>query len=56
MLEDRSGRMLEYVKKNVDDMLESMSENMSNRMLEDGSHGSQGKCLWVMLHKTDNLL
>ena len=31
-----------------------MSENMSDRMSEDVCYGSQGKCLWVMLHKTDN--
>ena len=30
-----------------------MSENMSDRMSEDVCYGSQGKCLWVMLHKTD---
>ena len=27
---------------------------MSDRMTEDVCYGSQGKCLWVMLHKTKN--
>ena len=44
---DMSGRMSE-------DMSERMSENMVDRMSEDVCYGSQGKCLWVMLHKTNN--
>ena len=31
-----------------------MSEKMSDRMSEDVCCGSQGKCLWVMLQKTNN--
>ena len=29
-------------------------KKMSDRMTEDVCYGSQGKCLWVMLHKTKN--
>ena len=47
MAKDMSERMSE-------DMSERMSENMSDRMSEDVCYGSQGKCLWVMLHKTNN--
>ena len=37
-----------------EDMSERMSENMSDRMSEYVCYGLQGKCLWVILHKTDN--
>ena len=36
------------------DMSERMSKDMSDRMSEDVCYGSQGKCLWVMLYKTNN--
>ena len=51
MSKDMSERMSERM---LEDMSERMSENMSDRMSEDVCYGSQGKCLWVMLHKTDN--
>ena len=38
----------------LSDISERMSENMSDRMPEDVCYGSQGKCLWVMLHKTNH--
>ena len=51
MSKDMSEDMSERVSK---DMSERMSENMSDRMSEDVRYGSPGKCLWVMLHKTNN--
>ena len=51
MSEDMSERMSKDMS---EDMSESMSENMSDRMSEDVCYGSQGNCLWVMLHKTNN--
>ena len=54
-----SGRILEDMSERMSkDMSERMSENMSDRMSdrisEDVCYGSQGKCLWVMLYKTNN--
>ena len=49
--EDMSEDMSEILSK---DMSERMSEDMSDRMAEDVCHGSQVKCAWVMLHKTNN--
>ena len=55
MSEDMSQRMSKDMSERMsEDMSERMSENMSDRMSEDVFYGSQGKCLWVMLHKTSN--
>ena len=55
MSKDMSERMAEDMSERMsEDMSERMSENMSDRMSEDVCYGSQGKCLWVMLHKTNN--
>ena len=51
MSEDMSERMFKDMSKT---MSEDMSERMSGNMSEDVCYGSQGKCLWVMLHKIDN--
>ena len=55
MSEDMSERMSKDMSERMsEDLSERMSENMSDRMSEDVCYGSQGKCLWVMLHKTKN--
>ena len=55
MSQDMSERMSKDMSERMsEDMSERMSENMSERMSEDVCYGSQGKCLWVMLHKTIN--
>ena len=55
ILEDMSERMSKDMSERMsEDMSERMSENMSDRMSEDVCYGSQGKCLWVRLHKTNN--
>ena len=55
MSEDMSERMSEDMSERMaEDMSERMSVNISDRMSEDVCYGSQGECLWVMLHKTNN--
>ena len=56
MSKDTSERMSEDMSERMSkDMSERMSEDVSDRMSEDVCYGSQGKCLWVMLHKTNNV-
>ena len=55
MSKDMSERMSEDMSENMSEkMSENMSDRMSDRISEDVCYGSQGKCLWIMLHKTNN--
>ena len=55
ILEDMSKRMSKDISERMsEDMSQRMSENISDRMSEDVYYGLQGKCLWIMCHKTKN--
>ena len=55
MSEDMSERMSKDMSERMsEDISEKISENMSDKISEDVCYDSQGKCLWIMLPKTNS--